>query len=304
MKNKKVLAIATLLIFILCGFAFAQREKLPLGQKSPKTGSADKIELTPLVVSEYKLTNKKITAPLKIIMISDFHDRLHNRELSEIVSYVAPYKPDLILLPGDIFERVEETLSNNIVHPFIKSWRDFVAMPKSVYNIKNGRELVSELGKIAPVYISRGNHELYYLPQDILAIVNANATLLDNNDKTVVIKGMTIRIGGLSTNYDISWMERFSKKDGIKILLSHNPEYYTQFIKQTEKDTFDLVVSGHAHGGQWRFFGKGVYAPGQGLFPNYTKGQFGKHIISTGISNSIAVRRIGNPLEIVYIKIN
>jgi len=303
MRNKTILAIATMLIFILSAPVSAQTGKTKTGRDSCKTEVVN-IELEPLIVSEYHLTNKKFTAPLSIIMISDFHDRLHGRSVSEIVARVAHYKPDLILMPGDIFERVEETIATPTIHPFIKAWRSFIAMPKESYDTRNARKLIAELGKLAPVYISRGNHELYYLPQDILAIVNANATLLDNYDKTVTVKGMTIRIGGLSTNYDILWMERFSKKDGIKILLSHNPEYYTDFIKGTEQNTFDLIVSGHAHGGQWRIFDRGVYSPGQGIFPVYTKGKFGNHIISTGISNSVAVRRIRNPKEMVYIKIN
>lgn len=303
MKNKRILAIAAVLIFILSAPVSAQTGKPNAKQNSSKTEAAN-IELEPLIVSEYHLTSKKFTTPLKIIMISDFHDRLHGREVSEIVTRVAHYKPDLILMPGDIFERVEETIAAATIHPFIEAWRKIIAMPKGSYDARNARKLIAELGKLAPVYISRGNHELYYLPQDILTIVNTNATLLDNNDKAVVIKGMTIRIGGLSTNYDISWMERFSKKDGIKILLSHNPEYYTDFIKGREQDTFDLIVSGHAHGGQWRIFDRGVYSPGQGIFPVYTKGKYGNHIISTGISNSVAVRRIHNPKEMVYIKIN
>ncbi len=63
------------------------------------------------------------------------------------------------------------------------------------------------------------------------------------------------------------------KKDGFKILLSHHPEYYPAYIKNTD---IQLILSGHAHGGQWRFppLLNGVYASGQGIFPKYTAGEY------------------------------
>ncbi len=69
----------------------------------------------------------------------------------------------------------------------------------------------------------------------------------------------------------------------------------------------DIVLSGHAHGGQIRLFGKGLYAPGQGLFPEYTKGMWmGKNgwlVVSTGLANtSSIVPRLFNPTEIVYVE--
>lgn len=68
----------------------------------------------------------------------------------------------------------------------------------------------------------------------------------------------------------------------------------------------DLVLSGHAHGGQWSFMGRGIIAPGQGWFPKYTsgvhQGQYGSMIISRGLSNPYkSVPRIGNPCEVVYV---
>ena len=61
-------------------------------------------------------------------------------------------------------------------------------------------------------------------------------------------------------------------------------------------------MSGHAHGGQWRIFGRGVYAPGQGIFPKYTSGVIdGRCVISRGLSNHTHVPRIFNPPELVMV---
>ena len=66
----------------------------------------------------------------------------------------------------------------------------------------------------------------------------------------------------------------------------------------------DLVLSGHAHGGQIRLLGRGLYAPGQGILPAYTgglhSGPHGKLLISRGLSNTaLPVPRLFNPPEIV-----
>lgn len=111
-----------------------------------------------------------------------------------------------------------------------------------------------------------------------------------------------IRIGGLATRYDLDWLHAYATKPGYKILICHHPEYYRRYIKDTEWDTFDLIVSGHVHGGQWRIGRHGVLAPGQGLFPKYCYGCYDKKlIVSAGLSNTACIPRFGNPTELVMI---
>lgn len=113
-----------------------------------------------------------------------------------------------------------------------------------------------------------------------------------------------IRIGGLATRYDLDWLHAYATKPGYKILICHHPEYYRRYIKDTEWDTFDLIVSGHVHGGQWRIGRHGVLAPGQGLFPKYCYGCYDKKlIVSAGLSNTACVPRFGNPAELVLIDV-
>ena len=86
------------------------------------------------------------------------------------------------------------------------------------------------------------------------------------------------------------------------LLLCHHPEYYPEYIRDT---VIELTVAGHAHGGQWNFFGRGVFAPGQGLFPKYTAGVYdgGRLIVSRGATNTVKVPRFFNPTETVIINI-
>lgn len=105
-------------------------------------------------------------------------------------------------------------------------------------------------------------------------------------------------------NVATSWLSDFAAQPGFKILLSHHPEYYP-FIPSE----ISLVVSGHAHGGQWRFYDpfkriwRGVLAPGQGWFPKWTKGVYDERlVVSAGLSNTTWIPRINTPTEIVYIE--
>ena len=92
---------------------------------------------------------------------------------------------------------------------------------------------------------------------------------------------------------------------GYRILLAHRPEAIDEYRQMD----FDLILSGHAHGGQWRIPGwiNGVYAPGQGFFPRYAGGVYPLDdlvmIVSRGLSNNTWVPRIFNPPELVMIEL-
>ena len=97
---------------------------------------------------------------------------------------------------------------------------------------------------------------------------------------------------------DLDWLTDFCGVPEYKILLCHHPEYWP--LLRSRK--LDLVLSGHAHGGQWRIMGRGVYAPGQGFFPKLTSGVVeNRLLISRGLANTTIIPRINNPVEIVYV---
>ena len=90
---------------------------------------------------------------------------------------------------------------------------------------------------------------------------------------------------------------------GYHLLLCHHPEYFDRYLRDYP---IDLTVSGHAHGGQWRVFGRGVYAPDQGLFPKYTSGLHeDRLVISRGVANTVPFApRLFNPCEVVTVEVN
>ena len=99
-------------------------------------------------------------------------------------------------------------------------------------------------------------------------------------------------------------ISNLSLSDEYCILLSHRPELFAEYVSEE----VDLVLSGHAHGGQFRLpFIGGVIAPDQGLFPKYDAGKYSKNhttmIVSRGIGNSIIPVRINNRPEIVIVEL-
>jgi len=232
-------------------------------------------------ISTYNIV-AEVDGGKRFVFISDLHGYNNNKILNEIDKL----EPQCVLIGGDM-----------------------------VHNDKNFRHGIDFLRLCAgkyPTFCSLGNHEMK-VGKDIKALIReSGATLLDNE----YAEFCGVKIGGLTTGYaigekqgrskrtprpNVEFAERFSRESGCKILLSHHPEYYERYLKDLN---VDLILSGHAHGGQWRFFGRGVFAPGQGLFPKYTWGMYdNKLIVSRGIGNHMLIPRINNCAEIIAINI-
>lgn len=243
-------------------------------------------------ITRYPIHGAPTDRNLRVAVASD----IHNCEHDVVVRALEKETPDMILIPGDLMDD--------------RRLRDPDA---------RGYEFLSACAKIAPTYYSFGNHELacYHsgnpwrhptpraVDEEIRArIAQTGATLLENDCVRVgelCICGLTTGINGRENHPDAEALARFSNEAGYRILLCHHPEYFIPYIKQTN---IELTVCGHAHGGQWRLFGRGVYAPGQGLFPKYTAGVVdGRCVISRGLGTHTVIPRIFNRPELVILEI-
>ena len=74
----------------------------------------------------------------------------------------------------------------------------------------------------------------------------------------------------------VEWLEVFETREGFKILFDHHPENYEPYTKSRN---INLILSGHAQGGQIRLFGKGIYGRSQGFFTKYDGGLFDKKLV-------------------------
>ena len=255
-----------------------------------------------ICVSSYKISTGRFERPLRFALLSDLHSR-EGMDVSGIVSLVREASPDYILMPGDVLERLDG---------------------KCEEQKASGFELMRASAEIAPVFYSIGNHEnggirswdklkwsrikclpKFYHPTDLSRIEKCGVELID--DGYVVRDG--IAFGGIASGLinmgrepSLEWLDEFCALDMPKVLLCHHPEYYPEYLKGR---SIDLIVSGHAHGGQWRIFGRGVFAPGQGIFPKYTSGVHdGVLVVSRGLKPSGTIPRIFNPPEVVIIDID
>ena len=238
-----------------------------------------------MIVSKYAIQTKK-DVTCSIALISDTHG-LFDKEL---IPKIREHEVDIITITGDLIDR------------------------KSRYSHKTNYFL-EQCASISKTYMSFGNEECYLQQEDIESIKETGVEILDdkwiNHSENIVVGGLTSayftlrKRYGNETNYTVqsntAFLKEFSKQNGFKILLDHHPENYPLY---TIKADFDLILSGHTHGGQIRLFGRGLYAPLQGFLPRYDGGVYdNKIVISRGMSNTRWIPRIGNPKELVIVNI-
>lgn len=257
-----------------------------------------------IILKKYRI-KAAVSKPVKIALAAD----LHESDPTKAIECLRQAAPDMICIAGDTFERFdlkncpcrrgEYGIFTKLLLYIDDVFEWFAGERKhsSEYAYRFLREAV----KIAPVYMGLGNHEEYLLPKDRQVIKETGVTLLDNADIAAEQKSTLFCIGGLSPNPNLKWLKKFCEKEEYKILLCHHPEYYERYLKDKK---LNLIFSGHAHGGQIRLLGRGIFAPGQGLFPKYTKGIYDKKlVVSAGCSNTASIPRFGNPCEIILIQL-
>lgn len=251
-----------------------------------------------LTVTEYELTSGKLPAAFDgytIVQVSDLHSASFGEDNEKLLSLIEAQSPDLIALTGDLLDA-------------------------SHTDAEGAVSFVQAASAIAPVYMITGNHEGALDDWSAIRakLIDAGAVMLEDSSTTLVSGEESILLSGLQDPVFLSddaladlpaaTSERIDalsqQTDGFHLLLSHRPELYEVYTASS----VDLVLSGHAHGGQFRLpFIGGVYAPGQGLFPDYTEGQFSENdttmIVSRGLGNSVIPLRVNNRPEVVVVRL-
>ena len=240
---------------------------------------------TALQVTEYTVSSSRIPKGFdgfKIVHISDLHNTSFGKENCRLLGEIQALSPDIIVITGDI------------VH----------ASPKD-----NALAFARQAVEIAPTYYVPGNHE-HRMDYETLfdGLRDVGVTLLLNESTVIEENGARIRLAGIEDPifYPYGTVEEkllpLIQEDTYTLLLSHRPELFPTYVSCGA----DLVFTGHAHGGQFRFpFVGGLYAPSQGLFPKYDAGLFTNGstnmIVSRGLGNSSFPFRLFNRPEIVTV---
>ena len=225
-------------------------------------------------LTEYSFRTDKAVEPLRFAVAPDIHSAPFEDVLEEFS------RCDAVLLPGDLVDRHRN-------------------------NNENAERFLRTVPGIVPVFFSVGNHELKFRDREAFfrTVRDSGVTLLDNES----VRFMGISIGGLSSargTPDTGFLNRFEREEGFRLLLCHHPEAWRDYVYGRD---IDLTLCGHAHGGQIQLFGRGLYAPGQGLFPKLTHGFCGEGtmLLSRGMTNGAKPRvpRINNPCELIILTI-
>ena len=231
----------------------------------------------------------------RIVHVSDLHNTEMGADNTKLLTMIQSAEPDLIAITGDLIDSRST-------------------------DVEVALQFAKDAVKIAPVCYVTGNHEARVSVYSKLkeGLINLGVEVLEEECLEILQSGDTISILGVDDpsfqttsllgNTDIlmeSTLQKLvSDNENYKILLSHRPELYDTYVRYG----IDLILCGHAHGGQFRvpWIG-GLIAPDQGLFPKYDAGVFftgrTNMVVSRGIGNSILPLRINNRPEVILLEL-
>lgn len=221
----------------------------------------------------------------RIVQISDLHNVKFGKNNQKLVDRIRECEPDMIVLTGDLVD------SNHT-------------------NVDRAVKFVDEIVKICPVYYVTGNHE-YWLDtseyENLMdGVASAGVIILDDQVVEISRGDAKFRLVGLDDKSlaDGTLEALLSDEKELTVVLAHEPQYFVRYAGTG----VDLVLSGHAHGGQFRLpFVGGIVAPDQGFLPEYTAGEYYMNgtemIVSRGLGNSVVPVRLFNYPEIVCVEL-
>ncbi len=253
-----------------------------------------------IVTVIYKQHSNKLAKNIRIIFLSDLHNKKYGKNNKQLLTRIRTMNPDILIIGGDMVTATPGKKCEQICHFINKLSSEYIT-----FSGEGNHELRMRL--YPNMYFDM--YEKYKeLLADSACIVLQNASYILSQEK--------IKITGLSV--DKEYYNRFKKKkmtqeyltrkignpslEFFNILLAHNPEYYEDY------DTWgaDLVLSGHTHGGLIKIpFLGGLVSPSFRLFPKYDggmkQGKKGNIIISRGLGTHTIPIRLFNPCELVCI---
>ena len=219
---------------------------------------------------------------LRIAHLSDLHFPHQKVYTNEILEGLKARKVDLVLITGDLVSGRSDPETCGI-YPFVK-----------------------KLAAAFPVFYVRGNHELKNkrCKNFCATLKKLGVCVVEKESFIAECSGVSVTICGVPPEGEIVPPK---EREGRTVLLLHRPEKAQAAVAAFDVPP-DLILAGHAHGGQVRLFGKGLYAPGQGAFPKYTSGKYAagektEMIVSRGIGASEFPYRFNNRPHIPIITI-
>lgn len=207
---------------------------------------------------------------IKVVHLSDLHGKEYGKNNKNLKKLILKDNPDLVVATGDM---IDSNLKN--MEGIINFLSDLNKSTKVIFISGNNEQRSPKVNFIFESLKSKG----------VIVLKNEIITLNLNGIKVNILGMFEVPNGELHSPLKkvngsyIYWcadklFKRLESLEGLKIVLSHYPE---KFEDEYSKYNFDVMFSGHAHGGQFRIpiVKRGLIAPGQGFFPKYTEGIHG-----------------------------
>lgn len=253
---------------------------------------------TALELNAYTISSSELPDSFdgyRIAHVSDLHNAEMGKGNAKLLAMLREVEPDIIAITGDLID------SRNT-------------------DIEVALAFAEKAMQIAPCYYVTGNHEARVSEYNELktGLEAVGMFVLDDERMELVLSGESITLLGVDDpSFHIDYLfgdaatvvssklaELAAQEDGFTVLLSHRPELFDTYVDSG----MNLVLSGHAHGGQFRLpFVGGLVAPNQGLFPKYDTGLYTEGdtnmVVSRGIGNSILPFRFNNRPEVILIEL-
>lgn len=163
----------------------------------------------------------KGTKTIRVVHISDLHSDGVTRLEEKLPPAIAEQKPDLIVFSGDSLNSPE--------------------------GLPIFRKCLTEIAKIAPTYVVRGNWDVWYWNKlDLFGETGAKS--LDSQAERMEINGAPIWLSGVFVGDEGKIVETLAPipKNEFSIFLFHYPD----LIEEASRAEIDLYCAGHTHGGQ------------------------------------------------------
>lgn len=217
---------------------------------------------------------------LKIAMISDIHAGLYMVE-DDMLKYTEALNDlnaDIIFIPGDfVTSRTDE------IYPFVKAFKGLKS--------RNG------------IYTCLGNHDFFGDPDVITDKVRETGmVVLRNQTEELELNGAKLMLSGVDDGRHANFAKvsyEATSLETTRILLCHKPYFFENAVA----GKFDVMLSGHTHGGQIVLFDAlGIKITPAALASKYISGRYkmgdSTMYVSRGIGTVGLPVRVNCPPEI------
>lgn len=223
----------------------------------------------------------------KIAVIADLHNHRFGNNQERLIKQLLEQNPDIVVLAGDVIDKRDKDLTNVKI-------------------------FLAGISGLFPIYSIPGNHDymhpvifdkLFDLYQKYgVTFMDGNTELIERGNQSIAISSAELKHPEPGDLYSIDKSPTPVYKDKFNILLHH---FGNEF--DIISDEYDLILSGHVHGGVVRIFNTAVFSgiKRRPFFPKYSKGVYRKEsgsvmVLSAGLGNTL-IPRFNNPREIVIV---